>query len=165
MILNDNVEVSLQAGAIFKFQVEEAQIIYKCTPFSGKEEILVNGETISQSQNFKLKSQHTFSIDNVEYEVTFESKDLVKGNSECSLKQSGQLLKTYKLKYIKSSNKPPVIYRLISLILCVTLGVGISQKAIPIWGAVILGVVALLIIFITTFKANMENWECEAIDV
>jgi hypothetical protein len=165
VILNDNVEVSLKAGAIFRFQLEDAQIIYKCSPFSGKEEILVNDKIISQSQNFKLNSQHAFSIDNADYELTFESKDLVKGNSECSLKRSGQLLKTYKLKYIKSENKPPLVYRIITLLLCVAIGVGISQKLIPIWVSVVLGILALAIIFITTFKANMENWECEAIDV
>ena len=165
MILNDNVEVSLKAGAVFTFQLEEGLITYKCSPFSGKEEVLVNGETISQNHNFKLKSHHTFNIDDIEYEITFESKDLIKGNSECSLKKSGHLLKTYKLTHTKSAYKPPAIFRIIFVFIFAMIGVGISQNSIPIWVSVILGFLAILIVFITTFKASMKNWECEVIDV
>jgi hypothetical protein len=164
MRLNDNVDISFREGASFLFEIDDQKITYKCSSVSGKEVVLVNGEIVSQSQNFKLKSNHIFNIESVEYEIEFESKDLLKGNSECSLKKSGSIIKTYKIKYNKPA-KPSTIFRIVPLILGVTVGVGISQKFIPVWICVLLGILALLIVFVSTFKSSMEGWECEVSDV
>ncbi|WP_440055456.1 hypothetical protein ACSLBF_04755 [Pseudoalteromonas sp. T1lg65] len=164
MKINEFVEVSFKEGATFIFQVDSNEIVYQCSPFSGKEFVSVNGKLVSESQNYKLKSNHKFMVDGVEYEITFESKDLIKGRNECSLNKEGVLVKLYKLKYIKPPKKP--IYHWIPpIILGALAGIGIAQRVLPIWLCIAFGVLAFVLIFISELKSSIENWDCEVVDV
>lgn len=164
MKLNDNVEISFREGASFLFEIDDQQILYKCSPISGKEFILINGETVSQSQNFNLKSNHTFNIKDVEYEIELKITNLAKSNIECSLKKFGNIIKTYKIKNNKTA-KPSPIVRTASFILFVISAIGISQKLIPVFACVLLGALAILLVFISTFKSRIGGWECEVTDL
>ncbi|RXF06063.1 hypothetical protein [Pseudoalteromonas sp. PS5] len=164
MKINESVEVSFKEGATFIFQVDSNEIVYKCSPFSGKEFVSVNGKLVSESQNYKMKSSHKFTIDGVEYEVTFESKDLIKGRNECSLNKEGVLVKLYKLKYIKPPKKP-IYYWIPPIILGALAGIGIAQGVLPTWLCITFGVLAFALIFISEFKSSIENWDCEVVDV
>ncbi len=65
MILNENVEISVQKGMSFRFEDEDIEIIYKCSSLSGKERVEVNGRLVSKSKNFKTRSIHSFTINGV----------------------------------------------------------------------------------------------------
>ncbi|ESP90935.1 MULTISPECIES: hypothetical protein [Pseudoalteromonas] len=164
MKINEFVEVSFKKGATFIFKVDSNEIVYKCSPFSGKELVSVNGNLVSESQSYKLKSSHRFVVDGVKYEVNFESKDLINGDNECSLVKEGQLIKLYKLKYIKPPKKP-IYYWIPPLVLGALAGVGITQGILPIWLCIVFSVLAFVIVFIFELISNMENWECEVVDV
>ncbi|MEJ6474875.1 hypothetical protein [Pseudoalteromonas piscicida] len=164
MKINEFVEVSLKEGVTFIFQVDSNEVVYKCSHYSGKEFVSVNGKLVCESQNYKLKSNHSFVIDEVEYEINFESKDLIKGHNECSLNKEGELVKLYKLEYIKPPKKP-LYYWILPVIFGASAGVGIAEGVLPIWLCVVFGVVALVLIFISELKSGMENWSCEVVEL
>jgi len=160
MKLNNNVEVSFRDGAIFRFIIDDNEILYKCSPFSGRETVELNNEMVSETKNFKLRSSHNFTINSNMYEISFESKNLLKGDSECTLKSEGKIIQAYRLQYIKPP-KPSVIIRILPIILGLLVGIGISFKLIPFWLSIILFIVAFIAVFVISFMSNIHNWKCE----
>ncbi len=61
-MMTNKVEVSAKSGMHFKFYSDDVEVTYYCSPVSGKEVVKVNGEIVSEAQNFKFSSTHEFEI-------------------------------------------------------------------------------------------------------
>lgn len=83
---------------------------------NGKEKVFLNNELVSEQIGLKMQSSHNFTDKaGQQYQVTFNTESLRKGNIQCSIIKEGETLKTFKTKYIKGKNL--TINRLLILIL------------------------------------------------
>jgi len=69
---------------------------------SGKEEIYLNNELVSEQRNIKLQSAYCFEDNNKQkYEVELKTLNLMNGSLKCIIKKDGAVLKTFRTKYVK----------------------------------------------------------------
>lgn len=155
MVLNENVEISVQKGMSFRFRDADNEIIYKCSSISEKEKVEVNGRLISEAKNFTTRSNHTFFVDGVEYLIQLVAKSLLKGPYECSLSKNRVVLKTYKLKYIRATRRFWV--RRFSSILGIAVGMAYIANFITLGVVVVIIAIGSLVIGVW----NKGHWACE----
>ncbi len=160
MIINESVEISVQKGMFFRFKDGDIEILYKCSSFSGKERVEVNGRLISEAKNFKKHSMHSFTVDGVKYSLQLLAKNLLQGDMECSLNKNGSLFQAYKLKYVKSS-KSFWIRALPSIICGLFFGIAYGIDVMTLWVLVITVGISISVIGFW----NRGQWECEVDNV
>ncbi len=156
MINNEKVEMSLTKGMLFKFQIESDEITLNCSPVSGKEVVKFNGEIVSEEQNHKTKSKHSFNINGNDYLIQLEVTSLLKGSSECTLIKNSKIISTYKIKYEKykgsfiAKNYPMLIFGII-------LGVIYPYKIVPMQWMIIIFIIGVLVFS----QLRKGSWEFE----
>ena len=160
MPLHKNVDVSIRKGAIFKFKVDEKEVVYTCAPLSGKEKVTIDGVIVSEGQNFKLSSTHYFSVNDKDYSVEFRSKSLINGDAECRLFTEDSLVNGYKLSYIKPA-KRSLLFKSLPLIGGVCIGIAYSIRLIPVWLAAAMLIVGIAI----HVSKDIGKWTCDEISV
>jgi hypothetical protein len=101
----DKKQVTVKNGYWFFFEDDGNKIAMHGSAISGKETIYVNDEVVSETRNYKFKSDHLFEINGVEYNVEFKMKSMLKGELLCSLYRENKLLTTESKAYFQKDNK------------------------------------------------------------
>ena len=127
----DKVTFSLFQNANFHFQDAGREIIATGTIFTGKEQVFVNGNKISNKRNMKFSSTHDFVIEEDKYEIEFKMVNFLANEIDCILIKNGTHLKTLKFQPLK---KPLVVCQIILAPLLIGMAIG----------SVVLGVAFLL---------------------
>lgn len=78
----------------FKFEHNDHTITANASSLSGKEEILVDGTSVSKKRNLGLSSRHKFMVDGTQYELHFNVTGFLLCRVECSLMADGNLIET-----------------------------------------------------------------------
>ncbi|NRA62386.1 MAG: hypothetical protein HRU25_16095 [Psychrobium sp.] len=99
---HDNVTFTWSQGFRFHFEDDGREIIATGSAFTGKEEIFVNGENVSDKRTVKVSSTHHFTIDEDQYELEFHMVKILTSELDCILIKNGTHLKTLKFQAIKS---------------------------------------------------------------
>ena len=94
MMKNDILNTK-KLGYKFYFQDGDNQIACFGSYFTGKEEVFVNDELVSDKRNQKIASGHLFKHGKDDFEVRFEMRNILSGRLECSLYKNGQFIKSY----------------------------------------------------------------------
>lgn len=157
MTENENVEVSMKKGMLFKFHYKNKLITYDCSPLSGKEIVKVDGDIVSESKNYKMSSSHEFSIDGKPAKIDLTLKGFTKNITICEFFVEAQRINAYKLTY-GTKGKIPLMAQFITLAVAMMIGWFFAAQAIDEWLAftiaIILGVAVM-------FKFEKPNWTCE----
>ncbi|MDV6316617.1 hypothetical protein [Idiomarina sp. HP20-50] len=78
----------------FEFEHNGHIVTANASSLTGKEEILLDGKSISKKRNLGLSSCHKFAIDGTEYELHFNVTGFLFCQVECSLMTNGNLIET-----------------------------------------------------------------------
>lgn len=72
---------------------------------NGKEKVYLNNELVSEQRSIKMQSRHNFTDKSGRnYEVIFETGNLLRGSLKCILKRDDSILRTFKTEYLKGKN-------------------------------------------------------------
>ena len=93
--MKNDVLNTRKLGYKFYFQDGDDQIACFGSYFTGKEEVYVNDELISNKRNQRIHSVHQFNIGDNDFKVMFEMRNILTGRLECSLYKNGQFIKSY----------------------------------------------------------------------
>jgi hypothetical protein len=105
----DKKQVTVRNGYWFFFEDDNNKIAMHGSAISGKETIYVNDEVVSETRNYRFKSEHLFKIKGVKYKVEFKVKNMLKGELVCRLFREDKLLKTETKAYFQKDNKTILI--------------------------------------------------------
>lgn len=92
-MMKNDVLNSHKLGYKFYFQDGDNQIACFGHIMSGKEQIYVNDELVSEKRSFGFKSHHDFNYQDTAYAVDFEMQNILTGKLECSFYKAGKLAK------------------------------------------------------------------------
>lgn len=156
MLANDNnVFFSITKGIRLAFRDIDNVIVAEYSPFSGKETIRLNDQTVSQSRSYKLNSAHTIELPNSDvYKVKLEMKNIFMGKMQCSLFKNDTLKRRYKL--FRTRNREWPTYVAIFLI-AVVMGLVSGYFKMSAWYSVL----ACFIIVPITMILEKSRWEYE----
>ncbi|BDF93345.1 hypothetical protein RC083_05085 [Pseudoalteromonas haloplanktis] len=82
-------------GYKFYFQDGDDQIACFGSYFTGKEEVYVNDELVSEKRSINVTSKHQFELSGNTFNVKFEMHNILTGRLECSLYKNKKLVKSY----------------------------------------------------------------------
>lgn len=94
---NSNANFSLFHGFRFKFTVEDKQLLYLASAWTGKELVIYDGEEISRTRNYQKTNSHYFLINDVAYRITFTVDSLLKGGWHCCLFRNERTIECFDL--------------------------------------------------------------------
>lgn len=155
--MNENVEVSIKKGMLFKFYYNNRLITYDCSPVSGKEVVMIDGEVISESKSYKMSSSHEFVLDGKAAKINLSLKGFTKNVTICEFFVAGELINAYQLTYGSKGNIP-LMARIIMLIIAATIGWFYAAQVIDEWLAFAIAIIPSVAIM---FKFEKPNWTCE----
>ena len=92
-------------GFNYKFNVEGHEVHAWRSAKSGKEKVHVDGNLVSSKWGFTRKSLHTFTVNNISYELEFNMVSLLTGELHCILIRKGVHLETQKQVAKYTANK------------------------------------------------------------
>ncbi|HSY61702.1 MAG TPA: hypothetical protein VK796_07485 [Cytophaga sp.] len=122
----DKSEGNVRKGNWFVFQDGTNVIQIWGSNLNGKEKVFLNNVLVSQQRSLKKKSKHDFKDSNgMNYEVSFDVPNLLKGAIECQIKREGIPIKTFKATYAKGKN---VTWQRISIMIISLVLVSILQR-------------------------------------
>jgi hypothetical protein len=78
----------------FKFEHKGHTISANASSLTGKEEILVDGASVSRKRNLGLSSRHQFQIEGTQYELRFNVTGFLFCRVECTLMANGSVIET-----------------------------------------------------------------------
>lgn len=78
----------------FEFEHNGHTITANASSLSGKEEILVDGVSVSKKRNLGFSSRHQFTVDETEYELHFNVTGFLFCRVECSLMANSEVIET-----------------------------------------------------------------------
>jgi len=102
--MSDENHVDLKKGISFSFQDDGDQINFKSSPYSGLEEVYVNGKLITSQKNYSKKSSADFELDGNAYTIELEVVSMMKGPINCTLKKGDSAIKKKQIVFIKPDN-------------------------------------------------------------
>ncbi len=101
--------VNLKKGVSFEFEDSGNKITFRSSPFSGLEEVLVNGELVTSKKSYSKISTLEFPIGDDTYAIVIELVSMIKGPIICTLMKNGAVQKkkqiVFKLPDTKFSKK------------------------------------------------------------
>lgn len=104
-MIPDKSEASIKKGNWFIYNDGINTIQVWGSNLNGKEKVFLNNELVSEQRSIKMQSGHNFTDKNGQnYEVKFETENLLKGSLKCILKRDDTILRTFKTKYIIGKN-------------------------------------------------------------
>jgi len=72
---------------------------------TGKEKVYLNEELVSERRSLKLKSEHHFQDkEKNEYEVKFNTINLIKGEMDCLIIKNNEVVKSFKTTFNRGKN-------------------------------------------------------------
>ena len=157
MILNENVRLSFKEGSEFKFDIEDHKVVYKASAYTGDEQVWVDDKLVSEQINYKLCSQHEFSIDTVSYQIDFVANNLIRGDLDCKLMHQGELVKGYKIKCLE--NESTWFYWTVIMLSFIGIVFNFFYTIIPFWASVAL----VLVVLYGLSKHHSVRWTCNEI--
>lgn len=89
----------------FKFNAEGHEVHAWGSAKSGKEKVYVDGKLVSSKWSFTKKSLHTFTVNNISYELEFNMVSLLTGELHCILIRKGVHVETQKQVPRQTENK------------------------------------------------------------
>ena len=78
----------------YRFEHNSHTITANASSLTGKEEILVDGVSVSKKRNLGLSSRHQFQVDGTSYELRFNVTGFLFCRVECTLMADGNVIKT-----------------------------------------------------------------------
>ncbi|MGM0629669.1 MAG: hypothetical protein ACQESI_00690 [Pseudomonadota bacterium] len=78
----------------FEFEHNGHTITANASSLTGKEEILVDGVSVSKKRNLGLSSRHQFQVDGTQYELRFNVTGFLFCRVECTLMTEGNVIET-----------------------------------------------------------------------
>jgi len=78
----------------FEFEHNGHIVTANASSLTGKEEILVDGVSVSKKRNLGLSSRHKFVVDGTHYELHFNVTGFLLCKVECSLMADGKIIET-----------------------------------------------------------------------
>ena len=107
---NPDVDFSLVRGFCFRFTIEDKELLYLVSAWTGKESIVYDGEEISRTRHFKFKTSHDFLINDVAYKITLTIDSLLKGGWHCCLFRNERMIKCFDLYLVELSFTKQLMY-------------------------------------------------------
>lgn len=157
MTTNENVEVSVNKGMLFKFNFNNKLITYDCSPVSGKEVVMIDGEVVSESKNYKMSTSHEFVLDGQAAKINLSLKGFTKNVTVCEFFVAGELINAYQLTYGTKGNIP-LMAKFITLTVAAMVGWFYAAQVIDTWLAIAIVLIPSVAIM---FKFEQPNWTCE----
>ncbi|WP_299266967.1 hypothetical protein [uncultured Psychrosphaera sp.] len=102
----------LTKGFNFKFNTEGHEVHAWGSAKSGKEKVYVDGKLVSSKWSFTKKSLHTFTVNNISYELEFNMVSLLTGELHCILIRKGVHVETQKQVAKFTANKRLMKWRI-----------------------------------------------------
>ena len=87
--MSENSSVNLKKGVSFEFEDAGYKIIFKSSPYSGLEEVFVNGELATSKKSYSKNSTLNFDIEADAYSLVLEVVSMLKGPIICTLNKNG----------------------------------------------------------------------------
>jgi len=87
--MNKDENLNLKEGLLFTFDDLDNQIELKCSPYSGLEEVFVNGELVTSKRSYSKNSTVNFDIGKNAYTLNLKTDSLLKGPITCTLSRNG----------------------------------------------------------------------------
>ena len=84
-MMNNDILNTKKLGYKFYFQDGDDQIACFGSYFTGKEEVYINDELVSEKRNINVKSKHQFELSGNTFNVKFEMLNILTGKLQCSL--------------------------------------------------------------------------------
>jgi len=103
--MSEENSVNLKKGVSFKFEDMGNQINLKSKPFSGLEEVFLNGELISSKKSFSKNSSASFEIGKDVYSLDLRIVSMLKGPIICTLNKNGNPHKKKQIVFKHSEGK------------------------------------------------------------
>jgi len=94
-MMNNNILNTKKLGYKFYFQDGDDQIACFGSYFTGKEEVYINDELVSDKRSINVTSQHQFELSGNTFNVKFEMLNILTGRLQCSLFKNKKLVKSY----------------------------------------------------------------------
>jgi len=144
---------SLISGVVFHFMVEKNEIALRLNPFTGMEQVIVNGVLVKKQRVVSSTSVINFQIDGNAYRIDLLVKNVLKGPVLCTLYKSEVPIRKKKLVLIDEGYQEPAYTKLWFIIIVgVLLGVVRALLDLPIWFTVICLVPFLVFVFYVELK-------------
>jgi hypothetical protein len=102
----------LTKGFNFKFNAEGHEVHAWGSAKPGKEKVYVDGKLVSSKWSFTKKSLHTFTVNNISYELEFNMVSLLTGELHCILIRKGVHVETQKQVAKFTANKRLMKWRI-----------------------------------------------------
>lgn len=96
-------DIILKGQAVFEFNVGDHSLVATGTMATGKEEIYLDGELVSEKRTQKKSSFHLVEIEGKGYEIKFLMSSYFLGKLKCQLWSGDILIKSYRLKSHQNS--------------------------------------------------------------
>ena len=94
-MMNNDILNTKKLGYKFYFQDGDDQIACFGSYFTGKEEVYINDELVSEKRSINVTSTHQFELSGNRFNVKFEMHNILTGRLECSLFKNKKLIKSY----------------------------------------------------------------------
>ena len=158
-MMTNKVEVSAKSGMHFKFYSDDVEVTYYCSPVSGKEVVKVNGEIVSEAQNFKFSSTHQFEINGNPAKIRLKAHGLTKNVTLCEFFVADELVKAYKLTY-GTKGKVPLMAQLVISVIAAAVGWFFAAQFLSSWLAF---AIMIALLGLAVFKFEKPSRECEEV--
>ncbi|TQV88524.1 hypothetical protein [Aliikangiella coralliicola] len=99
-------KVTIRNGYWFYFMDGEHQIVFHGCGYSGKESVYFDNELVSETRNFRTRSEHSFEQLGQNYSLTFRVTSLIKGEVICELYKNGEFHSDQNKAYLEGMMKP-----------------------------------------------------------
>lgn len=109
--MSEENQIDLKKGISFNFQDDGNQIAFKSSPYSGLEEVFVNGKSITSQKNYSKKSTADFNLDGNAYTIELKVVSMMKGPITCTLKKGDTAIKKKQIVFIKPDNNSSSLTR------------------------------------------------------
>ena len=93
-MMNNDILNTKKLGYKFYFQDGDDQIACFGSYFTGKEEVYINDELVSEKRSINVTSKHQFELSGNTFNVKFEMHNILTGRLECSLFKNKKLVKS-----------------------------------------------------------------------
>lgn len=131
---------------VFEFIIDDTQIVATGNDLTGKEQIYVSGDLVSEKRSFKKTSSHEIEINGENYIIKFDVESFLKGNIYCSIIKNDIIHRKFIASYknqckFELKNKSSVITILVGFII----GILGSPSDLSFYGAIILCIIIFIV--------------------
>ncbi|MBE0377969.1 hypothetical protein PPRY_a0574 [Pseudoalteromonas prydzensis ACAM 620] len=129
-MMNNDILNTKKLGYKFYFQDGDDQIACFGSYFTGKEEVYINDELVSEKRSINVTSKHQFELSGNTFNVKFEMHNILTGRLECSLYKNKKLVKSLEQTTLFSNPKKSALFIAGCFVVGFTVGYIISTLAL-----------------------------------